>query len=305
MTVFTLLAPIFIIIALGAVLQWRGMMSTDLATGINRILYWVGLPAAVFHALVAADATSAHFGALLGVMATATVLNGVWIWIIAPRLGVAQINRGSFVQASSRGNLSFIALPLLLSVPGVPIGPAMLAFAPMLIIHNGGTVLALLASKESAGWKMWRPVARGFIMNPIILAAVAGAAVHAMGWRPELALMRTLQALAQMSLPLALLCIGATLMTVPVRGNRRLPAIAAAHKVVVAPVLGYLLGRWAGLDADTMLAALICLSCPTAAISLTMVKQLGGDEALTATTIVYSSIASAASLGVIIALFAS
>ncbi len=304
MTVFTLLAPIFIIIALGAVLQWRGMMPIDLVNGINRILYWVGLPAAVFHALVAAEPTSAQFGALLGVMAVATVINGVWNWIAGPWFGVAQANRGAFVQAAFRGNLSFIALPLLLSVPGVPIGPALLAFAPMLIIHNGGTVLALLASKETTGRKMWGPVARGFAGNPIIIAAIAGAVVHAWGFVPAPAFMTTLKALAQMSLPLALLCIGATLMTVPVRGNRRLPAIASFHKIVVAPVLGYLLGRWVGLDAGGMLAALICLGCPTAAVSLTMVKEMGGDQALTATTIVYSAIASAASLGFIIAVFA-
>jgi len=304
MTVLNLLAPIFMIIALGAMLQRRGMMPAELISGVNRLLYWVGLPAAVFHALAAAEATSERFGMLFGVIAAATIVNGIWSWVEAPWLGVARANRGTFVQASFRGNLSFVALPLLLSVPGVPIGPALWAFAPMLIIHNGGTVLVLLASKEDRGGKMWGPVAKGFVTNPIIVAAILGAAVQAVGWQPPVAAMTTLQALARMALPLALLCIGATLMTVPVRGNRRLPAIASAHKVMVAPVLGYLFGRWVGLDDGAMLAALICLASPTASISLTIVKEMGGDQALAATAIVYSAVASAAALGVVIALFA-
>ena len=303
MTVLNLLAPIFLIIGLGAWLQRLGMMTTELVSGVNRLLYWVGLPAAVFYALASAEATSDRFSALFGVMAAATVVNGVLSWMEAPWLGVAQVNRGTFVQAATRGNLSFVALPLLLSVPGVPIGPALLAFAPILILHNGGTVLVLLASQANWGWKMMGPVAKGFVTNPIILAAIAGAVVHGVGWMPPEAALTTLKALAQMSLPLALLCIGATLMTVPVRGNRRLPAIAAIHKVGLAPILGYFFGRWAGLDDGAMLAVLICLACPTAAISLAMVKEMGGDQALTATAIVYSAVASAVSLAIVIGLY--
>lgn len=304
MTVLNLLAPIFLIIALGAVLQRRGMMSGELISGMNRLLYWVGLPAAVFHALAASEATSARFGALFAVMAGATVVNAVWSWIEAPWLGVAQASRGTFVQAAFRGNLSFVALPLLLSVPGVPVGPALLAFAPMLVIYNGGSVLVLLASREERGWKMWGPVAKGFVTNPIIVAAIVGAAVHAIGWAPPVAAMTTLQALARMALPLALLCVGATLMTVPVRGNRHLPAMASVNKIIVGPVLGYLFGRWAGLDDGAMLAALICLACPSASISVALVKEMGGDEALAATAIVYSAVASVVALASVIAVFA-
>lgn len=304
MTVLNLLAPIFLMIALGVGLQRRGMMSAELVAGVSRLLYWVGLPAAVFYALAAAEATSERFGALFAVMAMATIVNGILSWVEAPWLGVAQVNRGTFVQAAFRGNLSFVALPLLLSVPGIPVGPALLAFAPMLIIHNGGTVLVLLASKEARGWDLWGPVAKGFVTNPIMVAAILGAVVHGVGWTPPQFAMTTLQALARMALPLALLSIGATLMTVKVRGNRRLPSIATVHKVVLSPVLGYLFGRWVGLDDGAMLAALICLACPTAAISLTIVKELGGDQALAATTVVYSAVASAASLGLVIAFFA-
>ena len=303
MAVVNLLAPIFLIIALGSGLHRAGMLPQPLVAGINKILYWIGLPAAVFYNLVIAEPATGGVGALLGVMAGATLINALLSWLEAPALGIAPGNRGTFVQAAFRGNLSFVALPLLLTVPGVPIGQTMLAFAPMLIVHNALAVLVLLASHHESGWRAWGPIGREILRNPIILAAVAGAIFQAMRWPVPMAITTTLGSLSKMSLPLALLCIGATLMSVPVRGNQRLAAVAAGHKVVLSPLIGYALGRWVGLSEPAMLALLLCLACPTAAISYTMVKQMGGDEGLAATSVVYASLGSAVSLAVVIALF--
>ncbi len=304
MTVINLLAPIFLVIALGAALQRGGMLTQELVTGINRLLYWVGLPAAVIHAMVQSEVAQGGAGMLLLVMAGATLLNGGLSWLDARGLGVSNRSRGTFVQASFRGNLSFVALPLLLSVPGVPVGKAMLVFAPMVIIHNALTVIVLTASQADGGRGLGRKMMVGILSNPIIIACVIGFTLAQFRWSPLIAIDTTLGSLARMALPLALLCIGATLMMVPVGGNRRHAGVAAMHKVVLSPIFGYGLGRWAGFDDATMLALLICLSCPTAAISFTMAKQMGGDEGLAATAVVYSALASAVSFGAVIAVFA-
>lgn len=303
--VLNLLAPIFVIIALGAVLQRGGMMPEAMIAGVNRLLYWVGLPAAVFHSLVNAEQVDGATGALVGVLLAGTVVSVLVSWGLSLLGGVEPANRGTFVQAAFRGNLSFVGLPLLLSVPGIPRAPAVLALAPALILYNAVSVFALLASRhETGGLRMWGPIGRQILRNPIILAAAVGAALHGAGWELPVALNATLGSLAHMSLPLALLCIGAALMTVPLRGNRRRTALASFHKVLLSPLIGYGLGRWAGLDGGSMLAVLLLMTCPTAAISYPMVKQMGGDEALAASAVVYSSIASAPVLAVVIAWFA-
>lgn len=304
MTVINLLAPIFLIIALGAVLFRGGMLSSEVVAGINKLLFWIGLPAAVFYALVSAEAGAEGAGTLLMVMLGVTALVAAIAWWGAPLLGVKPLARGTFMQGAFRSNLSFIALPLLLTVPGVPIGRAMLTFAPMLVLNNAVTVWGLLASQHQSDAGMWRRIGRGVVRNPIIIASVAGLVAQLLGWAPPVALMTTLQSLGRMALPLALLCIGAALMTVPVKGNRQLPLIAAGMKIGLAPLLGYGVGRLVGLDASSMLALLICLACPTAAVSHTMVKQMGGDEGMAATTVVYASLGSAVALGWVIASFA-
>jgi malate permease and related proteins len=302
--ILDLLAPIFLLIALGALFHRAGLMPVELISHLNRLLYWVGLPVVVFHSLVVAEPASGHVGPLLTVLllATAASVGLAWLWTRLLRLPKA--GRGTFVQAAYRGNLSFIGLPLLLTVPGVPRAPAVLAMAPMLIVYNVVAVAALLLSRPESASGRWWPMLREVMRNPIILASLAGAGWHYLGWPLPSAVEPTLRALSQMTLPLALLCIGAALLTVPLRGNRRIASLAAMHKVALSPLLGYAIGRLLQLDGPAMLAALICLTCPTAAVSYTMAKQFGGDEAVAASAVVFSALLSAPALAVVLVFFA-
>lgn len=303
-TVFNLLAPIFLVIGLGAVLQKGGMLTRELVGGMTKLLYWVGLPAAVFYAMVSADLRGGGIGPLMVALAGTTLFNAGLSWFLAPMFGVSNRSRGTYVQAAFRGNLSFVALPLLLTIPGIPLGKAMLAFAPMVILHNAVTVIFLAISQEGTDRRFGWSTLVEIIRNPIIVSAVVGLGYGLAGGGLPVAADRTLGALAQMALPLALLCIGATLVSVPLKGNRKHAIFAASQKVLLAPMLGFLVGRWLGLDDAAMLILLICLSCPTAAISYTMAKQMGGDEGLAASAVVFSAIGSMVSLSVVIALFA-
>lgn len=304
MAVLELLAPVFLIIALGAGLNRIGLMPPDLISGVNRLLYWIGLPTAVFHSLAVAERAPGGTGPLVAALLGGTVLSVAIAAVWAVLLGVDRDGRGTFVQAGFRGNLIFIGLPLLLTVPGIPAAPAVLALMPMLILYNVTAVLLLLGARYPIGWGTWRPLAREVLRNPIIIASVAGAVWHYAGWSLPAALEGTLDSVARMALPLALLSIGAALMTVRLRGNRRVASAAALHKAIVSPLIGYGLGRLIGLDDASMLAVLIYLACPTAATSYTMVRQIGGDEAVAASTVVLSALFSAPALAVILALFA-
>ncbi len=98
-----------------------------------------------------------------------------------------------------------------------------------------------------------------------------------------------------------LLGIGASLMTVPIRGQRQTALLASALKLAVMPLLGWALGRWLGLDRMELLLALVYLGCPTGASSFTVVAEMGGDEPMASTTIVLSTLLSAATLALIVA----
>lgn len=303
MAILDLLAPIFLLIALGAIVQRAGLLGTGEIAGVNRVIYWVGLPAAIFHALATGEHSDASVTGLVGVLTVGTLVAVALGWGVARVMGVRPVARGTFVQAAYRGNLSFVALPLLLTVPGVPRAPAVLALAPMLILYNALAVGVLLMSQHAAGWRVARPILAGILRNPIIIASVVGAIWSALEWPLVSAAERTLGSLAKMTLPLALLTIGAALMTVPLKGNRVQALVAAVFKVAVSPLIGYAVGRWWGLGEGEMLTVMLCMACPSAAISYTMVKQLGGDEGLAATAIVFSTVMAVPALAVVLAWF--
>jgi malate permease and related proteins len=303
LTVLTLLAPIFLLIALGAALQKGDMIGPEGFAGINRLLYWVGLPAAVFHSLATAGQVGAAAGGIMAVLALGTLVVVALVLGLGRLLGVVAADLGTFLQAGFRGNLSFVALPLILTVPGIPQAAAVLALAPILVVYNAIAVMALLMSRPQPGRRVSWAVVTGISRNPIILASLVGWGWHALGWPLGSAMERTLGALAQMALPLALLTVGAALLSVPLRGRRAWALATALCKTLLSPLVGYLIGRVWGLGPGEMLTVLLCMACPTAAVSYTMVKQLGGDEGLAATGIVFSTVLSLPALVVVLVLY--
>jgi len=97
------------------------------------------------------------------------------------------------------------------------------------------------------------------------------------------------------------LCIGGALVTTPFRGNRRIAIAAAVFKTLLSPLIGYGVARAMRLDPGETRVVLILMACPTAAISYTMVRQLGGDEAVAASSIVLSTLFSSIALSIVIA----
>jgi hypothetical protein len=127
--------------------------------------------------------------------------------------------------------------------------------------------------------------------------ACAGLGLRLPGW-----LLQSVAILGQMALPLALLCIGGTLVVMPLRGKRTPAFTASVLKVALLPLLGWPLGRWIGLSLDELRITLLFLACPTAAASFTLAGKLGGDEALAASCVVVSTALSILSISAVLAL---
>ncbi len=144
-----------------------------------------------------------------------------------------------------------------------------------------------------------RTIASEIITHPLLIAIALGLVAGCSGWLLPVALDRSLQALGAVALPVTLLGIGASLMTVPIRGQRQTALLASALKLAVMPLFGWALGRWLDLGRMELLLALVYLGCPTGASSFTVVAEMGGDGPMASTTIVLSTLLSAATLALI------
>jgi len=310
MQFLNILAPVFLLIGIGAVLQATNFASPNFLREANRLTYWLGLPALLFSQLAGSFHGIAGARVMLEAMlfstAGVTLLSygAAWLW----RMPGAAV--GTFVQGGFRGNLAFVGLPIIYSLPddqligGVSVrSAAIITVAPMMVVYNVAGVVVLQLSQHKLGWSMLKPFARQLATTPPLLATLAGILFALTGWPLPTVVDKTFTALGEMALPLGLLGVGSSLVTVKLRGNWRWPLGSALMKTGVAPVIGWLIGRWLGLGGVELKMLLILMACPTAIISYTIALELKGDEGLASGAIVLSVLTSIVSLAVIVGWF--
>jgi predicted permease len=310
MQIFNILAPVFLLIGLGVVLQAGKFVSSNFLKEANRLTYWLGLPALLFSQLAGSFHDAGEARLMLGVMLLTTGLVVVAGYGVGMLLRVPGVSTGTFVQGAFRGNLAFIGLPIIYSFPdntllwGLSVRTAeILIIAPMMVIYNIAAVVMLLLSQHKLGWAMVKPFTKQLVTTPPLLATVAGIVFAMTGWPLPPAIDKAFTALGEMALPLGLLGVGGSLIMVKLKQNWRLPLVSALLKTVVSPALGWITGRWFGLGGMELKMLMIFLATPTAIVSYTMALQLKGDEALASGVIVLSVLTSLVSLAVIIGAF--
>lgn len=307
MLVLTALAPVFLIIALGAYLQRTRFVSPGFLREANRVTYWLGLPALLFSQLVSSLHEAAGAERLIGAMGLATVLVGAAGYGVAALLRVPPEARGTFVQGAFRGNLAFVGLPIVFALPEVPVlgglglhGAAVIVVAPIMVLYNVAGVVVLTVSRHAWGWRMAGPVLRQLAVTPPLVATLAGIGFVATGWALPVVVAKTLAALGEMALPLGLLGVGGSLVGGTWRGAWRAPLASAVLKTAGGAALGWAAARLVGLGAEETRLVMILAAAPTAIVSYTLAVELRGDEEMAASTIACSVLASLPVLGVVL-----
>ena len=293
------LAPLALLIALGSGLAHIRFLGEPFIADLNKLAFWIALPALIFTSASSGSGAAGHLWQIFGVMAAGTFLITLMAWATSYALRMPTNTRGTLAQSAFRGNLAYIGVPVLANSFGVnspALSAGIIAMVLTMALYNILAVIVLQASQHAVSSANWRKMALSIGTNPLLLAGLLGLIVPLLNLKLPLFLDRTLQSLGAAAVPIALLCIGGSLVHVPMRGKHLWIATAALLKVAVLPILVYLLGRAAGLDTPSLRIALIYAACPTAAASFVMARQMGGDEALASGSIALSTLLSAISL---------
>lgn len=309
MLVFNTLAPVFLLIAAGAALQASRFVSPGFLKEANRLTYWLGLPALLFSQLAGSFHDAAGAGQMLTAMLVATLLVIVAGYGVGLLLRVPGAALGTFVQGGFRGNLAFVGLPVIFSLPDTPLAwgvsartAAVLTVAPMMVFYNIAGVVVLLLSQHRLGWGMVKPFLKQLATTPPLLATLAGIGWALAGWTMPPAVDKAMTSLGEMALPLGLLGVGGSLVTVKLGTAWRLPLASALVKTALSPLIGWAAGRALGLGATELRMVMLLMATPTAIVSYTMALELKGDDAIAAGTISLSTLASLVALAVVVGL---
>jgi predicted permease len=298
------LAPTVLLIALGASLAHIRFLGQPFMADLNKLVFWIALPALLFRSASHAEGAPAQTWMLVVVSIAGTALIALVAWMTTPLIGVPREGRGTFVQAAFRANLAYIGIPVMASAlpasslggPGSDLTTAVIAMVLSMAFFNILSVIVLQASRRSDRQLDLPALVRSIVSNPLLLSGVLGLLAAFVGLRLPVFLDRTFEAVGASSVPIALMCIGGSLTFARLGGRRAWIVTASLLKVAGAPILTWILSRAAGLGPVEHRIAIVFAACPTAAAAYVMARQMDGDEALASGSVALSTVLSVASL---------
>ncbi len=308
MRIFEILAPILILIALGAGLARARFLGREFMADLNKLTFWIALPSLIFLSVAKARQPATETLLLFSILFFTTLAAFFVSWVTARLMRLPNAAVGTLVQSAFRGNLLFIGLPVLAyafaDLPEIErsqmMATVLLVIAPLMAIFNVLAVVALQGCHHRFSIANLRPLSRSILRNPLIIACLAGLVFEVFQWPIPLAIDRSLEALGGAAVPIALLCIGGSLTSVSLSGSRVAIGVATAFKLLFTPLVAYAACRFAGVTDDHLRIVLVMAACPTAAAAYIMAKQMNGDEALASGSIALSTVLSGITLAVVL-----
>lgn len=289
MDILRTIAPIFIIIAFGYVLRDRKMISGSFVSEANRFVFRFPLPFLIFTGIMKANMKDTGWLSVLSlIIPTAAVM--ALAALSAAVAGYRGGKRGSFIQTTFHGNVTYVGLAVifyLLGDEGLEKGSLLVGI--LILFNNAGAVLAL--SLSSGKHRNVMRTALSILTTPVIIATFAALALAFLKVAIPAVVMKSITIVANIALPMALIIIGCSISPEMLKKTLRPAALAATFKVIVLPALAVLFCRVFAIDLKEALPAVILLATPTAITAYVMARELGGDTdlasgAVTLTTLI-------------------
>lgn len=256
--VLEVLAPVFALAVAGAVWVRSGLSFP--ADFVSRLALVLATPPLLFVTLARAELDAARVGALVGAALLAYALAGAAIWA-----GLRLTGRPARVWLVPlvNGNTGNLGLPVALFALGEPgLAAAIAVFAVQAVMTF--TVGLWIASGE--------PSPRAALRQPIFYGALAGFAAGLMDWAPPLAVMRTLELVGQLSIPLMLLALGASVARMRVRGAGEAAALTFL-RLIPCGLAGWAAAEAFGLEPVSYQVLILQMLMPAAVTSLMLAQR--------------------------------
>lgn len=285
----THILPVFSIIGLGYVLMHRGFVGKPFITSANRLVYYVAVPAMLFHEVARSSfSENFHAGAVLAMLTGLAVVT-VFALVIAHFSSKPKAFKTTFVHSAFHGNLGYMAYAIAFYALGEKFFAQTALLSSFLIVAQNLLAVCVFAyykpkeldTSVHGRFDPWETLKR-VATNPIIVSVTAGTGFSYLSVPLHPAFSQSLKILSGMALPLALLLIGTSLSFGAFR--KLIPAMGTIGglKLILFPIIVYGLMRWLRVPPSFHTPVLILTAAPPATITYIMASELGGDTELAA-----------------------
>lgn len=291
--------PVFALIAVGFILRQVAFPDPAFWPAAEKLNYFILFPALLVSNL--ADAPLYDPAILrLGAAIVAVVLCVAALAALVSRVRGWEASRfGPLIQGLIRFN-TYLGLAIVQNLGGdVAVARAAVLLAISVPLVNVLSVLSLAGGRGVSATALLRPV----VTNPLILACLAGILLALTGWGVPPGTGEILGFMADASLPLGLLCVGAALR--PAAAKREAATLLAnsAMRLLAVPMLAVLAAAAFRLGPTETLILVTFTAIPTAPTAYVLTTQMKGDGTLMAGLITGQTVLAAMTLPFVLALF--
>lgn len=271
--------PAFGLLALGALLKRRLLREDAIWAGIERLIFWVLLPALLVAAIGSVKLGEVPVFGMMAAIWTALGLGTAASLVIARAFRQPHASMTSVLMGGIRFNnlIGFAVAGALFGAPGIALGAVATGLIVPFVQFVTNTAFATGGGRRFQPW----PALRQIVMNPLMLACVVGFAVAWAGGLPP-GIKPLLESLGRASVALGLLAVGAALSLGAMADRLPLQLVTSFLKLVIMPGLTLAFCLWLGLEPLSIAMAVLFMALPTAATSYVMARAMGGDAPLMA-----------------------
>jgi malonate transporter len=299
------LAPVFLIIVLGAYLKAMPLMDENGWRGLERATYYVFFPSVIIMTLAKADLRALPVVAMGLSLIAGILCMTVILLALRPLLArVLKVDGPAFTsvfQGATRWN-SFVAIATAGALFGeLGLTLTAISVAAMIPLLN---VLAVVMLQHYAQDKpiVLGPTLKAIVTNPFIWSSAIGIAINVIGLPLPVIAMRFGDILGASALGTGLLLVGVGLDVKAAMKPRAVTWITTVLKLALMPAMAGGIAMLLGVDGVALKVAVLSAAMPTASGSYILARQMGGDAPLMAEILTIQTLIAVITIPVVLTL---
>lgn len=281
--------PLLIMMAVGFAARHLGWVDNYATKQMNACVFRIFLPLLLtFNIMDTPQDAAVDTRTLIYALIT-TMLCFAVLFTLIPRLVRERRDRGVIIQCVARSNYAIFGIPLVnMMYPNADVSIAAMMVAIVVPVFNVMSTIALMVNGSDQKPDA-KKILKGVVTNPLIIATAAGFLLWQLNVKLPVVLDKPLRNLANISSPLALFVLGASLDFGKARANAKLLTWSVLGRLVFVPGV-FLTGAALLGIRDVALASLIAVyASPCSVSSYPMAQQMGGNDDLAGAQVVFTT----------------
>ena len=285
LTVFQIVAPVFILAAIG--FTWVKIGWSYEIEFVTRLAMTLSVPALIFVALMKANISADTLSNLFLSSLIAYLFLALIFWITGK---IFNLNMATYWAPLIFGNTGNLGLPLAMFAFGeVGLGYAVVVFAVMAI--GSFSIGVWMVSGGGSINKVFK--------EPMVWATLLGALFLIQGWQTPKWATNTLELLGQMAIPLMLITLGVALARLKINLISR-AIILSILKLCVSVGVAWIIGIYFELNDIAFAVLVMQIATPVAVTSYLLAQKYGADANEVAGLVIASTALSVFALPVLL-----